>query len=846
MVSISRRTRIEQLFHSALQLGGGERARLFSTIPPDDVAIVSEVESLLLAYESNPSLLDEPAVDLTLSVINHEEEEIPAGSVIGAYRIDKLVGRGGMGNVYLAMDQTLDRRVALKFLSNSLTGDPWARKQLVREARAVAALSHPNICPVYGYEEVGEHRFIVMEYVNGRSLAELIRDHAVDQSQVFRYAVEISDAMSEAHNRGIIHRDIKPGNIMVTIDGHIKILDFGLAKYLPSPDARERDRDSRRSNTRPGLVMGTVAYMSPEQLKTEKLDLRSDIFSIGTVLFEIASGHHPFERKSDAETISAILNARASVDNASYTRMPAGLAPVVRKCLEPKKEERYRSANELLVELQETKRRPRAFRRAPWRFAALAFVGVLLISVAYLLFAKSSRPRSMAVIPYQNLSGDQAVDYLADGIYDSLSIKLASSGSLRLRPVPPSIPQNVDALAFGRQNGVDLVLTGSLGKQQDHLLLTTNLLDVKEGVTTRTWTLPFQAGELPDLEQRMADELFSGLALPKDVTNGKAMRRGTVTESGEAARQYVIGRYYWKRRDKDNIKLAIDAFQKSIEADPGYAPPHAGLADSYVLLNLSAYGTVSTREAMTKARAAAREALEIDPGNAEAHSALGVVLMKYDWNWHQANLEFQEAIASEPDYAAAHYWYSNLLANLGRFDEAIREATTARDLDPFSPQGTMNLARNYYYARRYDEALDLLSGASRSDKKSQYILGLILLQKGRFDEARKLFEDISAGDPTFAAAPLGYAYAKLGRPEETRRLIAELNAESEKDYVPPIEFVVPYIGLGDNKMALEYLNKCLAERHATLIAIKVEPLFDPLRNEPRFESILQDMALDSD
>jgi tetratricopeptide (TPR) repeat protein len=386
-------------------------------------------------------------------------------------------------------------------------------------------------------------------------------------------------------------------------------------------------------------------------------------------------------------------------------------------------------------------------------------------------------------------------------------------------------------------------LTGKILRQDDHLVVRTSLLDSNQGITIRTWEDPFDTSDVPSLENNVANRVLSSLAIEQNDLARKS-HRGSTTDNGEAFRQYLIGRYYWEKRDRQNLQTAIAAFQQSIDLDPSFSRPYAGLADSYVLLNLVAYGAVPTKDTMTKARAAAKKALEIDPNNAEAHTSLGVVLTKYDWNWPESEREFRQAIDLDPDYAAAHYWLSGLLAISGRSDDSIVEAEKARELDPFSPLVDLNLARSYYYGRQYDKALEVLANSSNvDDKKIRYMTGLVYLQKGMLSQSLNIFEDISKENRVFAAAALGYTYAKLGRRDEAMRLLAELGQASKDNFVMSQEMAIICIGLNEKEKALQYLNQAFQDRHGALIAIKVEPLFDPVRGDARFSRLLTQMSL---
>jgi tetratricopeptide (TPR) repeat protein/tRNA A-37 threonylcarbamoyl transferase component Bud32/TolB-like protein len=841
-------SRIERIFHEALELGEDARNRYLAAFPPADSGLVSEVRSLLKAYHASPELLDSPVFELGLAAFEEPDEESLTGQTIGAYEIQDLIGKGGMGNVYLADDLRLDRKVALKFLSPELLNDNWAKRQFVREAKAVAMLHHPNICPVYGYEEIGEHRFIIMQYVEGVSLAELVRDQKLDEQKMPQFAFEIVEAIAEAHSHGIIHRDIKPGNVMVGTDGHVKVLDFGLAKFVHANDGNESRNPHVSQFTNKGLILGTIAYMSPEQLRAEKLDFRSDIFSIGTLLFELMSGEHPFSKTSDAETISSIIDKRSQFDQSAVAKLPARFRYPIKRCLEKQKEKRYQSATELAIDLQVSKPSPvRDLSRYYWR----GLVAILVILAAFVgLFYLFRTPKgySMIVMPYKNETGSAGLDYLGEGIAESLTQKLLMGEKVKLKTVATmSHPEKgaLDPLILGRENNVEFVLSGRITQQNDQLMLRTDVLDIADGIAVRTWTIPFRIDELSGLEDKVASELYAGLNMPDGLSAAVALkRRGASTDNSEALKQYYLGRYLWKKRDRENIKLAIAAFERSIALDPGYSRSHSGLADCYVLLNLVAYGTVPTAEAMTKAKAAARQALELDPYDAPAHTSLGVVLTKYDWNWSEAEKEFRLAIQTDAELASAHYWYSGLLAILGRADESVSAAKKAKDLDPFFPPETINLARTYYYAGQYDKALETLnslSGTDLADRKVQYLIGLVYLQKGMYRDAQQIFEEISRDNKLFGAAALGYTYAKLGRRNDALKIISEL--KKAENYVPPQEMAIIYIGLVEKDKALRYLNESFKERHGALISLRVEPLFDSLRGDPKFGELLKAMAL---
>lgn len=841
--------KIETVFSAALAVDEQQRDRYLQEVCENDDMLFNEVSSLIRAFQANSTFIDSPCRDLGLKAYGADSEPIERGEMVGNFRIERLVGEGGMGRVYLASDTRLGREVALKFLSDDpFLDNDWAERQALKEAKASASLVHPNICSVYAVEQIDDHRVIVMEYVKGESLAEFLRSgRRLTGDEFFTIAKQITDAIASAHERDVVHCDIKPGNIMLDAEGQIKILDFGVAKILHRRNVANGVEEFLSRASQEGLIEGTVAYMSPEQLKGEDLDRRTDIFSLGTVLFELATGINPFAKKSDAETISEILSPESPLDSPLSNEIPAPLRPILKRCLERERKDRYQSARELLADLEN----PRAIARkvSTWLTAVLAVALILVVTIAgFLAFVRGREPYKMAILPFRNETSDPANDHISDGMGEGLIRKLYGSDRLRLTPytaVTGYRGEDVDHVAAGREIGTDLVVSGTLSRREGQLIIQTNLLDVNRGIVIQSWEDEVPQNDPLSFETNMTDRLISLLGVdPQQLTEAK--RRGSTTKNPEAFRQFLVGRYYWKKRDSQNLHTAIAAFQRSIELDPGYGRPYAGLADSYVLLSLVAYGTVPTRETMTKARAAARQALEINPDDAEAHTSLGIVLTKYDWNWAAAEKEFRLAIDLDPDYAAAHYWLSDVLAITGRAEESIREAKRARELDPFSPQTEMNLARTYYYAREYDKATEVLLGAGsegKVDRKINYMLGLVHLQKGSYAEALKIFQDIAAENRLFAAAPLGYTYAKLGMKKEALAVIEELKTSAGDKPVPSEQIVFIYTALGESEKAFAHLHDAYDGRNAVLIALKVEPLFDPIRNDPRFAELLRKMSL---
>ena len=843
---------IENIFHVAITLKAAERASYLAEACGDDVIARQEVESLVSAYEEGDGLLNENAVTLGMRVLGSVAEESITGKEIGSYKILGFLGKGGMGEVYLAEDPVLNRKVALKFLSAEFIEDSWAKRQLIKEAQAVAMLEHPNICAVYGFEEVDEYSFIVMQYVEGRTLAELIRTKGIPIDEVVPLAQQIVSAVAEAHAHGIIHRDIKPKNIMVTAGGQAKVLDFGLAKTIQKKATFDEPTESISQLSKAGLLVGTIAYMSPEQLRGERLDYRSDIFSLGTLLYEMISGKNPFARDSDAETISQVLTHSPPPLRASGRNISPELARVAHHCLEKNKEDRYSAASELLYDLDNSE--VNNTKTAWTRFFEIKSVAplVLLLLIGFavaFVYSKLTRVYSLAVVPITNET-EAANDYLGYGLTEGISRRLASLSVLRVKRLTSVSGFGVskdDPRAIGQRLQVDAVLTGRIVRGEGSLALESTLTSTTDG--SRLWTSR-HALTLQDtftIQEQISQAVVNSLELwVGKGEKARLSRRGT--ENPEALRLYMLGRYYWRNRDKKNIEKAIESFAAAIKLDPLYAEAHTGLADCYVLRNTVAFGHMTTEEAMTRAKAAAKEALNISPDLPEGHTSLGTVYMKGDWNWRAAEEEFKRAIDLDQDYAPAHYAYSNLLTIVGRQKESLVESKTARDLDPLSLSSNMNFCRAFYYSRDFDRSASCFQDVLKEDPENSlawYVLGFVDLQKGKTDEALGIFSKLYDADKSLGAAALGYTYAKAGKPEESHRILTEFQLPGDPNkQLPAQDVAIIYLGLGDRDKTFYWLNRACEDRFAPLAYVVRDPLFDGLHSDPRFSQLIQCLKLD--
>jgi serine/threonine protein kinase/Tfp pilus assembly protein PilF len=846
---------VEDLFHSALANDAPNRHQFLMSRCEGNEYLVEEVKRLLNAYECDKNMLDESALELGFAIIDQQDkEESLVGRTILSYKMLEKLGEGGMGAVYLAYDERLDREVALKFISSDYIDGDLLKRRLFREAQAAAKLDHPNICPIYGIEEADGVSFIVMPRISGETLAQLIRNgHYFSRHALLSIVKQIAEAIAAAHARGIIHRDIKPGNVMQDLVGQIHVLDFGLAKLADDASSQVANSKGPFENST-GLVFGTVSYMSPEQLRNEKVDFRTDIFSFGVLMYEICTLKNPFIQSSQADTISSVLSQDLDFRILDASPCPA-LKPVIQKCLERDRRIRYASADELILALDGIKHRaaPRVSLlgviSSKWMLR-IFFVLLVAFGAGAYWSARPARLHHVAVLPLVNNTDDVTLDYLGAGISQGLINRLARQASpadLVVKPFTAVVgygDPNREVVSAARQLNVEFIVNGSIERVNGQLVARVNSFDNEN--PNGVWTSDdiVQTDDLLTLEQALSEHILATLQIQSHPARSSSS--SISQENGEAYRNYLIGQYYWSKRDAENIQKAILSFNRAIEIDPSYGKAYAGLANSFVLQSLSAYGGAPAQETMIKAKAAAKQAIEIDPENCEAHTALGVVLMKYDWNWPDAEAEFSTAISKNADYAPARYWHSSLLAIRGRRDESIAEANKARELDPFSPLGAVNLARAYYYARQYTNAVEVLRREEESgtnEVKVHYMMGLVQLQLQRYDDARSIFEEIYKQNRLFGSAALGFCYAKMGETKRARAIISDLQQNAQRQTFPSLELGMIYTGLNEQRKACQLLGGALEERHPALISFAVEPLYDGVRDIPECANLLARMPL---
>jgi serine/threonine protein kinase/tetratricopeptide (TPR) repeat protein len=777
---------------------------------------------------------------------------LSTGTRLGPYEILAPIGAGGMGEVYSARDARLDRDVAIKVLPEHLAQSPVALSRFERESKAVAALSHPNIVALY---DVGAERgisFAVTELLEGETLRRRLEKGAVPWRKAVGLGVAVADGLAAAHAKGIIHRDLKPENIFLTSDGRVKILDFGLA--LVKPPVSPRDQSCIPTETEAGTVMGTACYMSPEQVRGERVDVPSDIFSFGCVLYEMLARRRAFARETAAQTMTAILEVEPPDLAGSGKQIPPELERVVTHCLEKNPRQRFQSAHDLAFALRAVQglgsaaalpgRRKRP--RSVWMASALA---VLLAGASvYWLNRPGQAIDSLAILPFANVGADPNKEYLSDGITENLINSLSQLPTLRVTARSLAFrykgPQ-FDPQKAGRDLHVRAVLTGRVTERDGSLNIQAELMNVDDGAQLWGGQYSQRFSEILALQREIVRAVSGKLHLNPTVEHQERLAKRS-TENTEAYQLYLKGRYYWNRRTEQTLKRAVEYFQEAIDKDPGYALAYAGLADCYAVYN--SYQVELPRKSGPKAEAAATKALEIDNTLAEAHASLGMTRMSYEWDWAGAEREFQRAIELDPNYATAQHWYAICLATTGRSEQALASLKRAQELDPLSLIISADVGLELYFARRYDEAIDQVRKVLEMDPNfaaGHRPLGMAYEQKAMYTEAIAEFQkalDASRGNP-FALGSLGHAYAVSGNREKARQALSDVLELSKHRYVPPFDIAVIYTGLGDEKRALEWLGKALDDRSLEMIFLKVDPRFDRLHADPRFANLLRRMGL---
>lgn len=790
---------------------------------------------------------------------------LASGSRVGSYEIIAPLGAGGMGVVYEAEDVRLHRHVALKFLPEGLADDPQALERFEREAQAASALNHPGICTLYDIDERDGKRFIIMELLEGQTLDHCLAGKQLPISRLLDIAIQIADALDAAHSKGIVHRDLKPSNIFITQRGPAKILDFGLAKLLHGEKAHAApDLATAESElTGKGVTLGTLVYMSPEQARGEQIDARTDLFSMGAVLYEMATGQRPFRGKTGLEIATAILKDVPQAPSFLNSAVPPELDRIISKCLEKDRDTRYQFAAELRADLKRLLREndsgarsglaiPRRSRSRLW--VAAAGVAIVLLGVAGWYFRDRASSRtidSIAVLPFANDAGDAEDEFLSDGLTEGLISTLSEVPKIKVmaRTSVFRFKGKEDPLRIGQILNVDAILTGRISKRGDALNIAADLVSVADG--TEIWGAQYtrKLGDLPALQDEITGDVAAKLRSKLFGEQTKPMKRSS-TQNPEAYQLYLKGRFFWNKRNVEGLQHSVEYFNQAIEKDPTFALAYAGLADAYnVLPN---YTPAPPREAHLRAKAAVERALALDDGLAEAHISLAMIRFNSEWGVG-AEPEFKRGLGLNPNYATGHHWYALYLSLVGRNQEAIAEMTKAKELDPFSPIIVTQMGLPYLYVHQYGQAIAEFRKAVELEAGfayTHYALALAYERTGNYKEAIAEYQralQLSNGYISSAwiayTGQIGDAYRATGQTDYWQKQLQPTKDRWKQGMAGAGDVAGIYAKLGDSPAAFEWLQRAYEEHDGNLLYLRVRPEFDSLRDDPRFIDLLHRIGL---
>jgi serine/threonine protein kinase/tetratricopeptide (TPR) repeat protein len=748
----------------------------------------------------------------------HRDANLLEGKMIGQtishYKILEKLGEGGMSVVYKAEDTKLKRTVALKFLSPQAVGTEEDRTRFAHEAQAAAALSHPNICTVHEIDEYEDRSFIAMECIEGESLKARVKSGPLGVYEAVEIAAEIADGLQEAHTKGIIHRDIKSANVMLTAKGRVKVMDFGVAKSY-----------GRTQLTRSGTTIGTAAYMSPEQGTGDSVDHRTDIWSLGIVLYEMLTGELPFKADYEQATIYRIINEEPPSVTSLRSDVPKELERIIEKALKKDVRERYQSAEDLKKDLE------------------TLTDTVRLTSTRSNITQKEDKP-SIAVLPFRDMSSQRDQEYFCEGIAEELINVLVKLEGLRVAARTSAFQfkdRGSSIKTIGEQLEVKTVLEGSIRKSGNRLRITAQLINVEDGF--HIWSDKYDR----DLDDIFAIQDEISLAIVDKLRvkllgkeRSALVKRHTVNQ--EAHNLYLKGLYFWNRRLEGGMKIAMEHFLQAIDKDPGYALAHAGVADTYNISGL--FGFAPPKEIFAKAKAAANRTLEIDDSLGEAHASRAFSTAFFDWDWPTAEDEFKRAIELNPSYATAHEWHAIFLFAMGRFDESIKAAERARELDPLSLMINSVVGITYYFARRYEESIEHHKKALEMDPN--FLLAttystLAYVECGMFDEVIDLIRKAEplATENTYSLGYFGGTYGRAGQKDDALRILARLDELARERYVSPLHRANVLVGIGEIDEALNEMEKAYTKRCPVHSFSNTMPYFDCLKSNQRFKELMK-------
>lgn len=766
---------------------------------------------------------------------------LAAGTKLGRYEIRSQLGTGGMGEVYLAQDTKLDRRVALKILPPNLAEDDDRMGRFVREAKSASALNHPNIITIHEIGEINGLHFIATEYIEGETLKSRLEGETLSLKSTLDIALQVVSALDAAHSAGIVHRDIKPDNIMVRHDGIAKVLDFGLLK-LTARDSSEVDTEGETKmqvRTSVGVIMGTTAYMSPEQARGQEMDARTDIWSFGCVLYEMLVNQQAFQGETMTDVLANIIHQEPVSILAHRRDTPAELERIIAKAVRKNRDERYQSAKELFNDLQQLHTR-------------------LLVEAEIIRSGESERVAqlqpsgflsSIAVLPFANLSAEKDNEYFSEGLTDEIIMNLSKLQMLKVISRGSTmryVKEGKTHKQTANDLGVQYLLEGSVRRYGSDLRITAQLVDAFRDEYIWAETYRGTMKDIFDIQEKVAAEIAQALQLRLSPDEKQNLKKRS-TENTGAYQLYLQGRFFWNKRSEEGLKTAIRYFEQAIEKDPQYAIAWAGIADSYSLLG--EFGNIPRKELYPKAKAAVNKALEIDTRLAEVHTSLASILMLNEWDWANSEKEFKLAIELNPNYATAHHWFSQWFLNMGRVEESIQMISRAAELDPVSQAILKDKGLALYYNGQYDEAIELATKTLELDPNyaaAHRLLSLAYQAKRMFDEAlveHQIWAGLT-GNKVEAAVTLAQLYAVSGQAEEARRLIDDVTRDKLVAQHINRGLALVYAALGEIDLAFKHLEESYARREEALLSLNVDPKVDVLRSDPRFTELLKKMGLE--
>jgi serine/threonine protein kinase/tetratricopeptide (TPR) repeat protein len=789
------------------------------------------------------------------------------GTFVGRYQVTEELGKGGMGRVYKAFDNEVGEYVALKVLRPEISADESIVERFRNELKLARRISHRNICRMFDIGRAQETTYIAMEFVSGEDLKTLLRRVGqLPARRTVAIAVQVCEGLAEAHRLGVVHRDLKPQNIMVDREGNARIMDFGIARSL-----------SGKGVTEAGVILGTPDYMSPEQLEGKEADQRSDIYAFGAVLFEMVTGEPPFEGETPLVVATKHKTEKPRDPRGLNPQMPEALGRFILRCLEKAKETRYQSAEEALADLRAiektlpksrgttaavTKAYPTGLKKR-WPLIAAGAAVLVLAAIGYLLVgrkgggpspggvsgaATSSYTSSLAVLPFEDLSPLQDQSVLSIGITDDLITKLSSIGQLKVisrQSVMRYRGESKDIREIGKELGVENILEGSIQRENENLRVNVKLTRVADRSNLWGETFDRKVESIFSVQDEISRAVVNALRIEL-VAGQDYMLVKRYTQDPDAYNFYLQGRVEWNKRTEASLKRSIELYQEAIAKDPNFALAYAGIADAYSFLGRLSLAPPT--EVFPKAKEAAEKALEIDDALAEGYVALALIKYNYEWNWFDAEIDFNWAIGLNPNYATAYQYYGSLLASVGRFDEAMGKFEKARELDPQSLPIKASVATLYYYMRDYDSAVDLWREIKKTSASIPWVpfnLGLAYLEKDELKKALKEFENAEElpGGTNYGIYGKALVYAAGGKRDRAEAEMQTLLERSKTGYVPYYNLAVISTAMGNKDKAFEYLAMSYAAKDAEELYLKSDPLLDPLRDDPRFDDWLEKMSL---